>query len=871
MTPARLWLRVLAPLVPRDLRDVWVEEWDAELAASGGGMVFALGALPDAWYLRTDGWTMDGMMRDVRHAVRGLVRKPFFTALAGLTLALGIGANTAIFSVVDGVILDPLPFPDGERMVSVNHVGPGLGVSLVPQSEGTFLFYEEGLTTMKAFAVFTEDNVNLIKDGEPQRLSSATVSAQFFDVLGVQPILGRGFRPGEHFQGAEPVAVLAYATWQQDFGADPGIVGETVEMDGVMRRIVGVAPEGATVPDDAALWIPLEIDATNPSLGSFGLIGFGRLADGATLEGANAQMQNLLLRFSDEHPEELSREILEQTGIAADVKPLKDLYLQDVEQILWVLLGTVGFVLLIACANVANLFLVRAESRQREQSVRSALGASRGDIARQYLTESMALAVWGGLLGLGLAWVGVQGLLELAPVSIPRADEIGIDGSVLAFTAGMSIFAGLLFGLLPALGYGRGDLSQGLKDGGRASTAGRERHRTRSALVVTQVALALVLLVGSGLMLRSFTAMRTIDLGFDTENRLAFRVSLPSAEYPTPEATALFYRTLVEGLEGAAGVERSAVITGLPLEGHTSAGPVESEDDPLEEGELGLMADRRAISPGYFDAMGIGLEGRDLTWEDGAESIRAVVINAALAQALWPGEGALGRRLRPQGSEAGWEVVGLVDDVRYEEVESAPSPMVYFPLTQDGHGGSTATRAMAVVAKTAGGDPLALIPLAREALRNADPRLPMVAPRTVQSIVEESLASTSFAVLLLGIASFIALILGAVGLYGVIAYVVSRRTQEIGVRMALGAPSGQVLREVISQGMVLTGVGLLVGLLGAWGMSRVLASLLFGVSATDPLTYVTVTAGLAVVAVLAAWVPARRASRVDPVEALRSE
>ena len=527
MDGPRFWVRIVSILVPREDREGWIEEWHGELAAWGGSMRHAKGCVADAWYLRTEGWTMEGMLRDIRLAVKGLARKPFFTALAGITLAIGIGANTAIFSVVDGVLLNALPYPESDRLLSMNHTAPGMGVPVVPHSEGSYLFYNDNFRTLESFAVFSDDAVNLITDGEPNRLSSARVTERFFDVLATPPMVGRAFAEGEDRPGAEPVAILSFGLWQQTFGRDASVVGRLVEMDGVQRRVIGVMPEGFDFPSESDLWVPLVIDDADPELGSFGLIGVGRLADGSSVEAAQAEMSDLLVRFAEANPEELPLEVLEQAGFVSDVQPLKNLYVQDMAQALWVLLGTVGFVLLIACANVANLFLVRAEARQREQAVRTALGASRGDMVRLYLTESVTLAVGGGLLGLILASAGVQGLLRMAPVAVPRAEEIGIDGSVLLFTAVVSIASGLLFGLFPVLGYGRRDLSGALKEGGRASTTGREKHRARSGLVVAQVALALVLLVGSGLMARSFGAMRSVDPGFEAENRLAFRVSLP--------------------------------------------------------------------------------------------------------------------------------------------------------------------------------------------------------------------------------------------------------------------------------------------------------------------------------------------------------
>ena len=871
---ARIWVRVASLLVPGPEREEWVEEWDGELAAHGNAMKHAWGAVPDAWYLRREGWTMEGMLRDVRAAVRGLARKPFFTALAGITLALGIGANTAIYSVVDAVLLDPLPYPDSHRVVSMNHTAPGMGVPVVPQSEGTYLYYQEEMRSLQSFAVFSEDNINLITDGEPQRVTAASVSQEFFDVLGVAPLLGRGLLPGEDREGApEPVAVLGYGLWRQTFGGDAGVVGRVVEMDGVMRRVVGVMPEGFQFPGESTLWVPIHINDTDPDLGSFGLLGIGRLAGDATVASANVEMQELLYRFSDAHPEEISREILEQTGIRPDVKPLKDLYVSDVRQALWILLGTVGFVLLIACANVANLFLVRAEGRQREQALRTALGASRADIMRQYLAESVTLALGGGLLGLGLAVLGVKGLLRLAPVAIPRASEIGIDGSVLLFTLVISLGAGLLFGLFPIVGYARPDLSGALKEGGRASTSGKERHRLRSSLVVAQVALALVLLVGSGLMARSFMTLRSVDPGFQQADRLVFRVSLPSAEYATAEATRVFHESLQERLAAIPGAGSAALASAIPLEQTKNASPMEPSEEPYPEGELGPIVNWRQVSPGFFATMGTPLvEGRELTTDDGADRARSVVISETLARMFWPGESAVGRRLQPQGSpEMSWEVVGVARNVRFERLDREPEAIMYFPLIAGSTRQPTPTRQLAAVVEVSGANPLAFVDAARQALRDVDPRLPMVDPTTVERITRDAMAATSFTVVLLGIAAGIALLLGSVGIYGVIAYVVTRRTQEIGVRMALGAPASLVLRQVVGQGMTLTGVGIAVGLLGSWGVSRVLSSLLYGVTATDPLTYAGTAAGLCAVALLASWIPARRAARVDPVEALRAE
>jgi predicted permease len=699
------------------------------------------------------------------------------------------------------------------------------------------------------------------------------VTQTFFDVMGVHPMLGRGFAEGEDHLGAEPVVVLSSGLWQQSFGSDEGIVGQSVEMDGVMRRVIGVMPEGFDFPAEATVWTPIEIDMANPVMGSLGLIGVGRLSPSATLESTQAEMRDILYRFADANPEELSRDIIEQAGLAPDVKLLKELYVEDMRQALWILLGTVGFVLLIACANVANLFLVRAEARQRELALRVALGASRGDIVRQYLTESVTLAIGGGLLGLAMAYFGIKGLLTIAPVAIPSTLEIGIDGSVLVFTAAISIGAGLLFGLFPAFGRIGSGLSSTLKEGGKATTSGRERQRTRSLLVVVQVALALVLLVGSGLMARTFMELRSVDPGFDSADRLTFRVALPGAEWDDTEAVRLFHRQLQDRMAAIPGVSSAALITAVPLTDSKSAGPMATEENPTPPGELGMLVDRKQVSPGYFQTMDIRLlEGRGLTWADREDGLRGVVVSETLARQFWPDvSSVVGRRIKEQGdSTEYWEVVGVAEDVRFETLTEEPAALIYMPLISGRFGAPDIAMSFAVVLHTSA-DPLSFIPSARAALREVAPRLPMVDPRTVASIERDAMSSTSFTVILLGIASAIALILGTVGIYGVISYVVSRRSQEIGVRMALGAPSHVVLRDVVRQGMVLTAIGIAVGLVGSWGVSRVLASLLFGVSSTDLLTYTWTSLALAVVALLASWIPARRAARIDPVEALRYE
>ena len=709
MSPASLWVRFVSGLVPADVRAEWVEEWNAELVSRHGSMTYAWGALADAWYLRTEGWTMDAMVRDVRTAVRGLTRSPFFTVLSGLTLAVGIAANTAIFSVVDGVLINPLPFPEAERLVSYNHEAPGLGVNvpLIPHSQAMFVHYEANARELESLAVVTNTNVSLLTEGsDPQQLSAAIVTRRYFDVMGVQPMIGRGFVEGEDREGAEPVVVLGYALWEQTFGADPSVLGELVELDGTRRRVVGVMPEGFTVLDEE-LWFPLPIDPETPQAGSLSLIGIGRLAEGATPESADTEMEQLLFRLAEEQAESLPAGILEQAGMTADVKPLKEVVVEDVRKVLWVLLGTVGIVLLVACANVANLFLVRAEGRQREQALRTALGAGRMEIARQYLTESVVLALAAGALGLVLAEAGVRGLLALAPADLPQALSIGIDGSVVVFTALISVAAGILFGIIPALGVKSRELSHALKDGGRSSTGGKERMRARNGLVVAQVAMALVLLVGSGLMLRSFVALKQVDPGFETAGLMTFSLGLPEVEYEDAGSALAFHRQLTDRLATMGGVQSVGMINGLPLTDAKSAGPMEPLDRPFPEDELGPMIERRRITPGYLETMSIPIvEGRGLEWTDRADGVRAVVVSEALARTFWPDESAIGKSIRSQGDENdAWEVVGVAADVRFDGVTDEPLPMTYEPMISGNAESTAATLGVDVVVKVSG-DPL---------------------------------------------------------------------------------------------------------------------------------------------------------------------
>ncbi len=813
------------------------------------------------------------VLKELRVAWRGLVRTPGFTAVAVATLALGIGANTAVFTLVDGVLLRPLPYPEPDRLVSITHEGRG-GEDQLPMSTGLYLLYGEEARTLESLALFQSTVSNFVgEDGEAQRVDGELVTPSLFDVLGVPPRLGRPLLPTDAEEGAEPVVVLSHALWSTRFGGDPGVLDQTVLMDGVSRRVVGVMPEGfAHASGDTRLWIPFRIDPLTAPLAAFGANGIARLADGATVESAHAELTNLIARLDELRPDAVQTiAFMREVDLGAQVETLKDAVVGDVARTLWTLLGMVGFVLLIACANVANLLLVRAEGRQREVALRRAVGASRWDVIRPFLAESFALAALGGGLGVAVAAVAVRTTLAFAPTDIPRMDEVGIDLRVLAFTAAIAMASAVIFGLFPAVRSGRADLSSQLKDGGgRGGTTGRERHRVRSGLVVAQVALALILLVGSGLMLRSMLALLAVDPGFDAEGVLTVSVAVPPGEVEGAVETAEFFQRLTDRLAAQPGVVSAGAVSALPLTGQLSFGGHTIEDHPTQPDELPPMAFGLYADPGYLETMGVELvEGRMLQRGDAANAFRGMVVSESYADRWWPEGGAVGKRLQ-WGPGEWWEIVGVVEDVRHRGLAEESEEMLYLPTLLGTAEEPVVVRSRAIVLRVTG-DPASFLPVLRRELRDLNSRIPFANPRTMREVVEASAAQTSFTMVVLSAASLVALLLGVVGIYGVVSYVVSQRTREIGVRMALGASGATVRRMVVRQGVKLAAIGVAVGLLGAFAATRVLETLLYGVSHTDLTTYAAVAAMLAGVAVLASWVPARRAAGVDPSVALRSD
>ncbi len=817
---------------------------------------------------------MDATTHQMRHIARRLLRSPGFTLISALTLAIGIGASTAIFSVVNSVLIQPLPYPDQDQLVVVAHTAPGIGLEEFEQSDATYFLYKEHNRVFDDIGIMGAVQVTLTGDGRPERLEGKLITAEVFPLLGAVPALGRVFAEADNLPDAPQVVVLTHGLWQRRYGSEPSMVGRTVEVNGISREVVGVLPAEFTFPeDDPELFLPFRLDRNNADPGSFNYRGIARLSAGVSMEDAASDLRRMVPLFPEEFPGGITLGMLEAAQFGPLLKPLKTQVVGEVERVLWVLLGTVGIVLLIACANVANLFLVRAEGRQKEVAVRTALGAGRRHLVREWLGESVALGLLGGAAGLLLAFIGTRVLVALGPENLPRLNEIGVDGWVLSFAVLVSILAGLLFGVIPLLKYVRPDLVPALKESGRGSSLGKERHRARNVLVVSQMAMALILLVGSGLMLRSFHALRSVDPGFDPEGVLTLRISLPAAEYEDVEGVMAFHDQLRDRLSAISGVESVGAATALPMGGGQSHNGTWFEDFPLPTDGVPDILTTTRVTEGYFETMGIDLySGRYLDRFDKLERTGVLLVNRTLAAHYWPGESAIGKRLTQNGPDLPWQtIVGVVDDVRIDGADQEVPPAIYFPIIATGAGEDEfVNRSLTYVVRTTGA-PTSLLPAVREAVWAMDARLPLAQVRTMEQVVARSMTRTSFTLALLGIAAVVALFLGTIGIYGVISYVVSQRTREIGVRLAVGAEQGDVSRMVLGKGLVLAGTGMGIGLLGAIGITWVMEALLFGVSAIDPLTYGIVSLLLTTVGLAACYFPARRASLVDPVEALRYE
>jgi predicted permease len=808
--------------------------------------------------------------------LRSLLRTPGFALLAVTTLALGIGANAAIFSVVHGVLLRPLSLPDADRLVAIwggSRVDPS---EQTPMSDAAYLVLRAQNRSLEEMGIFWSGSVNLTGGSEPERAGACGATASVFGALRVAPALGRPLVEADEQPGAESVAVISHEMWHRSLGGAPDVLGRVLRIDSVSRRVVGVMPPGFAFPrPDTAVWIPMTIDRAALRPQDFNYNSVGRLRPGFTPEEAGRDLTGLIARFPEEIGPPYTPEVLEKFQPFAVVQDLRQEMVGDVARTLWVLLGSAGLILLIACANVANLFLVRAEERRREVAVRVALGASRGSVARLFLSESGLLALAGGALGLALAAAGVRLLLALRPPGLPRLDEIEIGGPVLAFTVLVALLAGLLAGGIAVLRSARPELVPALKEGGKGSTGSRSAHRARRILAAAQIAVALVLLVGAALMIKSFRRLQAVDPGFRPQGVLTLRLALPRAEYPDAQSVARFVRELQDQMRGVPGVRSAALVSHLPLDGGSSSSTYAIEGRPELEDASRVQLGNRFASPRYFATLGIPvIAGTEFERIDPLRRQAEVVVSRSVAERFWPGQSPLGKRLTPEDAREGewYTIVGVVGDVHEEGLHAEPLPVVYFgwrrlASPEEEH---WVPRGATLVVRTEG-DPATLTRPVREAIRAVDPALPVDRVRTMEEVVARSTARASFTLLLLGIAALLALLLGGVGIYGVIAYIVSLRTQEIGVRMALGARRADISLLVVRDGLVLALAGVGVGLAAAFAFTRPMASLLFEVSPTDPATFATVPLFLALVTLLASWLPAQRAASVAPSEALRSE
>jgi putative ABC transport system permease protein len=810
---------------------------------------------------------------DLRDAAGSLGRQPRFLTIAALTLALGIGAVTAIFSVVNAVLLRPLPYPQADRLVNVWSSAPGLGYDQFPLSPDIFLFYQRHTTVFEDMALFQNARVNLTESGPPEVIDAAVATHGYFTTLGAAFSRGRPFTADEDTHDAPRVAVVSHRLWTRRYGADPGLVGLPIRIDGHPSQVVGIAPAWMDRAGSPDLWLPTRFNAAAPPTGTFGWSAIGRLKPGVGPEDAAANLTPLVRRAMDEYIQGGNyRAFLTDGGYHPRVNPMHEDVVGSVREPLWILLGTVGMVLLVACANVANLSLVRAESRQRELAVRTALGSSRGGLVRKLLAESLLLALCGTLLGVLAAWAALPMLLRLAPDTIPRLDQVGLDGTVLAFAAGIALLSALVVGLIPAIRYTRPGVMLALRHGGRSATDHPGRQRGRQALVIAQTALALILLVGSGLLARSFTRLLSAEQHFDAISVLTFRVALPQTTYPELPDVARFTGQLVDRLAEVPGVESAGATSELPVVQGTSGSAFEIDGVPLEAGRVPPMIHFSTVTPGYFTTLRIPLQrGADFDSSDLREDARTVIVNAAAAERYWPGQDPIGRRLRPAGGAPGadtpWLVVkGIVADVRDRGLREPARPILYFAMNgADGR----APRAMSYALRGPG------IERHAEAVRQAvwalNPDLPVASLRTMEEVIEESVVQFTFTMVTLGIAAVVALLLGAIGLYGVLSYAVSLQTRDIGVRLALGAQPSRVMRGVLASAAVLTAIGLVIGALGAAALTRFLGTLLYETAPLDVATFAGMSALLFVTGLLAAYLPARRAASVSPVEAMRGD
>ncbi|HET9710852.1 MAG TPA: ABC transporter permease [Pyrinomonadaceae bacterium] len=811
---------------------------------------------------------MDSIIKDIRYGLRGLVKHPGFTAIVVITLALGIGASTAIFSIVDSVLLRRLPYRTAERIVAVQELNPA--GKRIQVTSANFLDWRAQNTVFEQLAAIKTAPTNLALTDSAERVELAQTNANFFDIFGITPQQGRLFIPQDEQAGHEPIAVISDALWRRRFGADASIVGKPITLNSRNYTVVGIAPPGFQYPDKTEVWLPPlrlapelypDQDVTQ-TRGMGYLAAVGLLKPGMSLQQAASEMETITARLRQQYPDTNNRRFNR-------VVSLHEHLVGDTDKLLWLLLGAVTFVLLIGCANVANLLLASGASRQKEIAIRTALGASRARVIRQLFTESTILALAGGAVGLLIAYWGLAAITKLLPRDFPRLDEIHMDVRVLAFTFAASVLTGMLFGLAPALQISRSDVQDSMRESGRGLTGSLRKSRFRQALIVVEVALSVVLLAGAGLLFRSFIHLQSVNTGFVSQQVLTAKLTPAGTNYANLSDSVRFYNQVLEKVSALPGVQDAGLINTLPLDkGPTSAFRVEGR--PVTTPDKWPGANYRVVTPNYFRAMSIPmLQGRAYTDRDNENAPRVMIVNEELAQSVFPGENVIGKRITfgntDDNQQPIWfEIVGVAANIRSVELREEPESELYFSASQ------TIWPSMSLVVRSSV-EPASLSGSVRQIVNEVDKSVPVSSVQTMDHIVSQSITQPRFNLFLLGLFSAVAMLLSAAGIYGVTAYTVTQRTHELGIRLALGAQVGDVLKMILGQGMAVIGVGLVLGLVAAFGLMRLLRSLLFGVGENDPITFVAITVLLLLVALVACYIPARRATKVDPLEALRYE
>ena len=823
---------------------------------------------------------MGSLSDQLRQVLRRLRRAPMFTAITLVTLAVGIGANTAIFTVLEGVLLKPLPYPRSNELVGVWLNAPGVNIPDLDLSPSDYFIFREQGRTFQDIGLYHGDSVTVTGVAEPEQAGVLDVTDGVLPILGVPPMLGRSFSRADDTPGSPETVMLSYGYWHRKFGADPLIIGRNITINGTPHQIIGVMPKRFHFLDwdETPLILPFRFDRNKVNLGNFSHEGIARLRPGTTMAQASADVARMLPIVMDSFPPPpgFSLELFKKAGINPNLRPLKRDVVGDVGKLLWVLMGSIGMVLLIACANVANLLLVRAEGRQQELAIRTALGASRGRIAGELLFESLIIGLLGSALGLALAYGALRLLIAMAPTGLPRLGEIGIDLPVLLFTLAISLFASLLFGSIPVLKYAGARAATGLREGGRTLSQSRERHRARNTLVIVQVGLAFVLLICSGLMIRTFRALTHVNPGFVAPAEVqTFRISIPEAEVKDAESVVRMQQAIQQKIAAIPGVASAGLENSVPMDGNTWNDPVFAQDRAYAEGEIPPVRRFKFVSPELLQTLGTPLiAGRNLTWADAYNKLPVALVSENLAREYWHDpSNAIGKRIRVSSKDDWREIVGVVGDVHDDGVNEAATSIAYWPIFMNNFESSPVQieRGMAFAIRSPRAGSENFMKEVREAVWSVDANLPLANVRTLDYYYSRSIARTSFTLVMLGIAGGMALLLGTVGLYGVIAYSVSQRTREIGIRMALGAQQKELTGMFVRQGLWLAAGGVACGLVVAIAAVRLMSSLLFHVSPGDPITYGAVSIALIATAALASYLPSRRAAAIDPVEALRAE